>query len=109
MWYDMVCFDMLWYSILAMVYSGMLQYGKLSCVAIAIENSGYGVVVVCYNKLQYVKVWHVIQWYAMVWYDLFIIIVCLKILIGLSQPCHAMEWYGMVWYSQVLKGLLWYL
>ena len=52
---NVVCFNMLWYSILV-IYSGMLQYGKLSCVDIAIENSGSGVVAVCYNILQYVIV-----------------------------------------------------
>ena len=67
----MVCFDMLWYSILAMLYSGMLQYGKLSCVAIAIENSGYGVVVVCYNKLQYGMLYSCMLWCGMIYLSLY--------------------------------------
>ena len=36
--YDLLGFDMLWYSMLVIVYSVMLKYGKLTCVPISIES-----------------------------------------------------------------------
>ena len=67
--YNIVCFDMLWYSMLAMVYSGMLQYDRLTCVDIAINIVQYGMV-----------------YCGMLWYPL----VCN------SLVCYAVVHYGIV-------------